>query len=113
LGSAQPGVVGTAAGGGKDPAVAVDLQQRDAGVRAPADRIQAESAGVAEDEDAPHAALHARKSPFAAVLPDAVADDEVSVVDPDVDAVPVCDQHGVVSGVMTEGGLDGGARVQH
>jgi hypothetical protein len=83
-------------------AVGIDVDQGDAGVGAPADRFEADAAGVPEDDDALHGALRAGEAAFAAVPAEAVADEEVSAGHGEGQAVAVGYQHRRIKAVSAE-----------
>ena len=110
LGSAQPRVVLAGGGDGQENAsVGVDLQQGDAGVSAPTNGLQADVTGVTEDDDSLNLPLSTGQSAFAAVFAEAVADEKVTAVDGEREAVAVGDQHGLLSAVPGEDARGGGS----
>jgi hypothetical protein len=74
-------------------AVGVDLDECDADVGAPADRVKGDVSGVAENDEPRYGALCARQAPLAALPADSVSDDEVPAVYGEADAIAIDNCH--------------------
>ncbi len=102
--SVRPG----AAGQHEHPAVGVDLDQGDADVGAPADRVQRDRARVTQHHDPADEALRPRHDPGAAVRADAVVNLQVTVADGQRQPVAVGDEHrATVTAVVEDAGESG------
>ncbi len=75
---------------GEQAAVAIDVGDGDAEVGAPANSVEGEIPGVPEDDDPSQGALGAGVAALAALLSDAVVDDQVSTLHAKCDSVTIC-----------------------
>ena len=84
----EPGPVGALrTERGEDPTVGVDLEVAGADVGEPADRLEGDRAGVAEDDEPAEPAGRPVDERLAAVAADAVGDPQATAPDADVEAV--------------------------
>src|SRR5262249_7582971 len=90
--------------GREQAAVPVDLTEGDPDVGEPAEGLQGDGAGVAEQDKPRDPGRHSRELALAELAGEAVADDEAAVSNEDADAVALDDADAAMEGRVAEGG---------